>query len=276
MSGGSKTTTNSHQTTTPQAPTWFAQPYQNYMSDVSQLRGVSPQQLMTPATATQTQGFGRALAGTPGISSDLTGYQGGEIATTDLNPYLNQGLGALVNSTMNDWAHGNDLALNSLKAATPSGAFGGTRQDVAKANLLAENSRTLGSLLSNLNYQNYGNAQTMAQNDITNRLNAANLRMSAQGANADNMRADTNLMLTAGDQERAIAASNNPYLTQANWLGVQGGLLGQVPASAFVGSDTQGTQTQSTSGGNMLGSLLGAASLFVPGGQGYGLTKMFL
>jgi hypothetical protein len=276
MSGGSKTTTNSHQTTTPQAPTWFAQPYQNYMSDVSQLRGVSPQQLMTPATATQTQGFGRALAGTPGISSDLTGYQGGEIATTDLNPYLNQGLGALVNSTMNDWAHGNDLALNSLKAATPSGAFGGTRQGVAMGQLLGDNSRTLGSLLSNLNYQNYGNAQTMAQNDITNRLNAANMRLSAQGANADNMRADTNLMLTAGDQERAIAAANNPYLTQANWLGVQGGLLGQVPASAFVGSDTQGTQTQSTSGGNMLGSLLGAASLFAPGGQGYGLTKMFL
>lgn len=277
-SGASQTTkTKSTSTQTPNAPGWYSQPYQSYAGRVSALGNMDPSSFTTPATANQNSAFGRAALGTGNptagaynATQNELGYTpsnvtAGQIASTDLAPYMNPFQRDVIDATLQEFQNGNALGLNQLRASTPTGAFNGSRQGVAEGQLTADNARTLASTLAGLNTANFQQAQGAAGQDINNRfaadqfnvnsgLQGAGMRLGAanQLANigmmgANNTRADTQQMADLGATERSINADNNPYVALINLLQTQGGLLGQIPGSSFVGQTVNQNGTQKTS-----------------------------
>lgn len=303
--GSKKTKTTTQQTTAPTVPTWIQQPQQQLSSKISGLLtdgGWSGAN--TPATAQQTQAW--SYGGTPmnadsSISGDLTGYRAtaidpalmnfnpGEIATSNLSAYTNPYETSVVNSSLADNERARQMAIQSGQArATAAGAFGGSRHGVADSLTNEDYLRNAGSLASQLRMAGYNNAQSMAQQDIGNRLsgaqfrlgaqgqqegqnlNAANMRLSAQNAlfgnqlsGANNARADASLMASLGEQQRQLNARENPNSMES--LQALAALM-QYNPNMYVGQNMSGTSTSKTSGG-ALGGVLGAAgSLF--GGLG--------
>lgn len=282
----SKSKTSATTVQTPQPPSWLSQPYQGLASSANSLLSMNPSSFTTPATANQTQAFGRAAAGTGDptaaastATQGLLGYtpqnvSAGQLSNTDLSPYMNPFENDVVNSTLGDWSHGNDMALNSLRAATPSGAFGGSRQGVAEGTLLGDNSRTLASTLSQLLSANFSQAQGAASTDISNKLNAdqfnvnsglqnqqqqlgvANQLGQLDLAGAANTRADTQLMSDQGAAERSIDSSTNPNVANIDLLNTIASLLGQVPIQAFTPQTTQqDSTTKNSSNPGLLGTV---------------------
>jgi len=292
-SGASQTTkTKSTSTQTPNAPGWYSQPYQSYAGRVSALGSMDPASFTTPATANQNSAFGRAALGTGNPTAaayDATrgelGYTpqnvtAGQLSSTDLSPYMNPYTNDVINGTIADFGNGNAIGLNQLRASTPTGAFNGSRQGVAEGQLTSDNLRNLGLTVAGLRSQNFGQAQQAAGQDIGNRFAADqfNVNSGLQGAStrlgaanqlanigmmgANNSRADTQQMADLGATERGINADNNPYVALINLLQTQGGLLGQIPGSAFVGSTTNQSGTQRTSSDpGLLGTLSTLANI---------------
>lgn len=288
MSGGKqKVSTTSNTVQTPNVPGFISGPYQSYASGVDALGNMNPMAFSTPASALQTQAFGNAGAGTGNpTQAGYNATQGlmnnggvsvGQLSNTDFSPYMNPYQRNVIDTTIGDWQHANDLALNSLRASAPSGAFGGDRMGVAEGQLLGDNSRTLATTLAGLNQSNFGNAQQLALQDIGNRYNAATfnqnfgLNAANQLANlgmlgANNTRADTALQASLGDTQRSIAADTNPAVQQARLLQARGGLLGMIPGGLFTGqtANSKGTQVSSYSPGllDYVGGLANLGSVF--------------
>lgn len=300
MGGGSQTTRiKNHTVQTPNVPGFISQPYQDFAGSVGALGTMNPSSFTTPASALQTSAFGRAAAGTGNPTQagyDATqalvngpGVTPGQLSSTDYSQYMNPWQQSVIDSTIGDWSHGNDLALNSLRSgANASGAFNNDRLGVAEGQLLGDNSRTLASTLANLRAGGFQNAQQAAQFDIGNRYNADtfNRQFGLGAANqlaniglmgANNSRADTQMQADLGQTQREIDSQNNPAAALLSLLQARGGLLGMIPTGTFTGqtSDSKGTQTTSSSPGlldylggfaNLLGSFGG--NPFVLGKKG--------
>jgi hypothetical protein len=130
----------------------------------------------------QMQGYDPALMN-QGSIGQLTADQvrAGQIASTDLNPYMNPFTQNVTDRTLSTIDRQRQMALNDLGAkAQSAGAFGGSRQALAEGTTNAEFGRAAGDMAANLNLQNFQNAQGMAGQDIASRMQAA---LANQGAN---------------------------------------------------------------------------------------------
>lgn len=302
--GSKKTKTTTNQTTTPQVPSWIQDPQKAYAGRLGGLTSGDPSawaSTFTPATAQQQQAFNytgqagsdalKGLLG-GGISSDLTGYQNGQIGTiagTDLSQYTNPYENMVVQSALNDNDRARQMAIQQGQAqATASGAFGGSRHGVADSLTNQDYLRNAGTMASNLRSQGFQNAQGLAQQDIGNRasqeglnLNSAQMRLAAQqglfgqklsaaGAYADNDARNAGMMADLGEQQRQLNARANPNSIES--LQAMGGLIGYNPAM-YVGQNQQGTSTTKESGGQLgqvLGGLGSLAMGLGTGGLGFG------
>lgn len=294
---GSKQRTSSTSTgsatTTPQAPAWLTAPVQNYYGQVGGLFDQTPGQNVFGPSALQQQAFAGARnlgAGGSNITQGADAVRGlldyapdsvtaGQLSETNLDPYMNPYQSNVIDSLMGDFAHANDLGINSLRAIG-QGVHGGSRQAVAAGQMVGDNARALTSQISNLRSQGFQNAQQAALQDIQNRLGAdqfnsqqglagANFRLNA-GQTLGNMglagdandRANLGLLGDLGAQEQQANAMSDPAMRQAAWLAQLQQLLGLNPA-ALIGQqvNSSGTQTGTTSGGSN-GLLGGLGSLF--------------
>lgn len=280
MSKKSKTTSQSTTVQTPNVPTWIQGPYQQYTGQVAGLLGKDPSSFSVGANNNQQAAWQRAgaLTGNSAIGEGtqamrgLLGFtpqsvQAGQLADTDLSRYTSPFQNDVINASMADYDKLLGQTFNSLKAQTPTGAYGGSRQGVAMGQAGADAARQQAGLLANLRQSGFENAQRGAQFDIGNRFAAdqfnsnqglagANFRAGIgqnlynMGVGADaNERANIGAQGAAGDQQRAIELANNPELQRAVWLSTIGGLLGQSNPSLFTGqtSNTNASSTQKTS-----------------------------
>jgi hypothetical protein len=98
---------------------------------------------------------------------DLSGnYDAAQLAGTDLSPYFNPYQSNVIDASMRDYDNLLGQTFNTLKAQTPTGAFGGSRQGVAMGQAGADAARQQAGLLANLRSQGFQNAQGAAFQDI--------------------------------------------------------------------------------------------------------------
>ena len=112
--------------------------------------------------------------------------QAGQVAGTNLSPYLNPFTQAVTDRTMATLDQQRQQALNGIGAqATAAGAFGGSRHGVAEAETNRAFADTAASTVAGLNQANFSNAMGLAQGDIASRMQAqlANQSAGLQGAN---------------------------------------------------------------------------------------------
>ncbi len=240
MSGGSKTTTTN--TVDPQLMALYQQNY-NTASGVAN-RPYQPYtgQLVAPFNAAQTQAQGilgniatgnvggaalndaisgaqgvlgytpQSAATTPVATSQVSAPQvsAGQLANTDLSPYLNPYQGDVVNATLNQLNQARGMAQNATnQQATAENAFGGSRSGVANALTNQYYDQDTASTLANLNSQNFSQAQTAATSDINRQLQAAQANQSA-GLSASQANAGYGLGASQAN------AGNALYASQAN------------------------------------------------------------
>lgn len=288
MGGSTSSKTHATTSTTPQVPGWVQQPYQNFVGQVGQLGAMDPSSFTTAATGNQQAGFNAAGQADPGASTfaSLTGYQApqvtaGQIAGTDLSPYMNPFQSQVTDATLNEFGQGNALGLNQLRSSTPTGAFNGSRQGVAEGQLTGDNMRTLASTLAGLNTANFSQAQGAAGQDIGTRLqaalanqgasqSAAGTRLAAGAAASDSSRAHIAQQLDAGAQERSINSQNNPNVARLSLLQSLQSLLGQNAQSYIGSSGVADSKTKQSTDPGILGiiSTLAQAIGAMQGGGG--------
>tara|TARA_R110000782_G_scaffold45483_1_gene101015 strand:+ start:569 stop:1570 length:1002 start_codon:yes stop_codon:yes gene_type:complete len=108
------------------------------------------------------------------------GFQAGQLAGTDLNPYTNPYENQVVQQTLTDLGGAQEQQLNQMGAnATAAGAFGGSRHGVAEAETRKGFADTAAQAVSGLRQSGYSQAQQAAQGDIANRMQAQGMRMGA-------------------------------------------------------------------------------------------------
>jgi hypothetical protein len=153
----------------------------------------------------------------------------GQLAGTDLAPYLNPYTNDVVNAALNDLQHARQVqGVADNAAAAAAHAFGGTRQAVLDANTTNDYLRNVATTTAGLRQSGYQNAQQAALSDIGNRLAAD--QFNATGAyNAGTTNAANDL---AGAGLRMNAANQYANLGQNyfNQLSQQGQLYSQVGA----------------------------------------------
>jgi len=299
-----KTTTQSTTTQTPNVPSWIQQPYQQYTGEVAGLLGRDPSSYSVGANSNQRQAWQRAgaLGGNPAIGQGTSAMQGllgytpqsvtaGQLSNTDLSPYMNPYQRDVIDASMADYENTLGQTFNQLKAATPTGAFGGSRQGVAMGQAGADAARGQAGLLAQLRSQGFDQARQGAMFDIGNRFAAdqfnsgqdlagANFRSNAarslfdMGVGADqNERANIGLLGQMGADQRDIELQNNPELQRATWLATMGGLLGQTNPQLFTGQTTNQNATSTSKTSDPLGAftgLLGGAGTLM---QGIGMLR---
>ncbi len=108
------------------------------------------------------------------------GFQAGQLAGTNLNPYTNPYENQVVQQTLTDLGGAQEQQLNQIGAnATAAGAFGGSRHGVAEAEARKGFADTAAQTVSGLRQSGYSQAQQAAQGDIANRMQAQSMRMGA-------------------------------------------------------------------------------------------------
>ncbi|MGF7213099.1 hypothetical protein GGE65_007735 [Skermanella aerolata] len=189
-------------------------------AQAAQLNGAAPSVqanlgLLNP-TAVANAGLSasapQASAATMGAARDIAADQitAGQLAGTDLNPYLNSFTQNVIDTTLADMSRTNNK-LNTLAntGAVRAGAYGGSRATL----LEAENNRNLmdraGAAAANLNMANFTNAQGQATNDINRRLTAAQSNQSANlAASQSNQSTEANRLATNAGFQQQVGLAN--------------------------------------------------------------------
>lgn len=206
----------------------------------------------------------------------------GQIANTDLSKYMNPFTQNVVDASMKSLDIARRQGLNQIgDQANASKAFGGSRHGVAEGVLDSEAARQGGALTANLQSQNFGNALSMAGQDIGTRLQGdianqnadmtgAGVRLNAanSGANVAGQQQQSLLQslmgslqgqsMIQGNDQQKLDAQRQLHTEQQQYplqqLQIRLGALGQSP----YGSST--TQTSSLPPGNGLMQGLGAGA----------------
>lgn len=234
-----------------------------------------------------------AFAYAQNAAAGLTNYQpgqvnAGQLSGTDLSSYMNPFTQSVIQSGMNAIDAQRMQALNQVgDQAIRTGAFGGSRQGVVEGVTNAAAANQAGQLASQLMAQNFGQAQSAAQNDINRNLQAQQLNQAAglQGAGL-NLSAANQLGNLAGagqqsflsglqaalagqqalqGQNQNVLDAQRQYYTEQQQFPLQ---QLQVPLQALGVSPYGSTTTQSvpTTGSPFLSGLGGLMSLFGGGG----------
>ena len=224
MSFGKNKSSNQSQSTTtqaldPQVKQALLGNYSNVQNLVANTPSQYNGQLVAPMNAAQNQGnqaltnlatsgVGNAALGQAGDTyNGLSNFQpsqvqAGQLANTDLTPYMTPYTKNVTDLTMLDLERQRQIenVANDQKA-TQAGAFGGDRSGVLDALTNEGFARTGAQTYAGLNQANYSNAQSSALQDIVNRLTAqqGNQNAATQGANV-RLQAGQGLQSLSGQQ----------------------------------------------------------------------------
>jgi hypothetical protein len=109
-----------------------------------------------------------------------TQVQPGQLAQTDLSQYMNPYTQAVLGTSLDVLNQQRQTGLNqAYDAALKAKAFGGSRQAIQEGVVNAAAQQQAGQLAAQLMAQNYGQAQTAAQSDITRAMEAQRLNQAA-------------------------------------------------------------------------------------------------
>lgn len=142
-----------------------------------------------------------------GTAANLTGYQAptvnpGQIASTDLSAYENPFTSQVIGSGMQAIDAQRQQALNAnADQARSQGAFGGSRQGVMEGATNAGAALQAGQLASQLQSQNFTQAQAAANQDIQTNL-------AGQTTNANNANTAAGLQLNAANSLGGLSTAN--------------------------------------------------------------------
>jgi len=198
------------------------------------LMGYQPGQIAVDSVAAQTydpsmmtapndvvgQGYRAARINGP---DDI---RAGQIASTNLNPYMNKFDNQVIRRAQNDLERQRQMNVNDIgAAATAAGAFGGSRHGVAEALTNEAYARAGGDMSAGLRQGSFDTALSTAGSDIANRLVAgqANQRTGLQTGIADQNALNAARSFGAG----AINTAN----TQNQNMGYNVGLANQGAAN---------------------------------------------
>jgi hypothetical protein len=138
--------------------------------------GIANDQLGMGQTALQgaqqaAQGAGGAFgAGVGQMPSDVTA---GQLAGTNLQPYMNPFQQNVIDTTMSELNRQNQMGLQGVDdAMMQARSFGGDRHAVERAEMRRNMDQQRQNILAQLNSQNFQNAQTMGTADINRRFSA--------------------------------------------------------------------------------------------------------
>lgn len=119
------------------------------------------------------------------LAAQAGGYQPqqvqpGQLAQTDLSQYMNPYTQAVLGTSLDVLNQQRQTGLNqAYDAALKAKAFGGSRQAIQEGVVNAAAQQQAGQLAAQLMAQNYGQAQTAAQADITRAMEAQRLNQAA-------------------------------------------------------------------------------------------------
>ena len=215
--------------------------------------GLTPLQQQAQGIAENNVGAGQGLLGqastgaAAGQSYSPTSVSPQSLASTNLQPYENPFQQSVINSTMNALNLQNEQQINNQAGQfTSNGAFGGARQGVADAQTNNLFANTAAQTLSNLNSQNYLQAQQAAQGDIANNmqgqlanqqagLQGANLNLGASGLLGDLSGLQQQLGLNSANALNSLGAEQQATNTAADQAAYQEYLRGQINPSQQLG-----------------------------------------
>jgi hypothetical protein len=129
--------------------------------------------------------YGAGLGSVAGMGYTPQQVQAGQLATTDLSPYMNPYTEQVIKANEADILRGAQMGLNNLGAqAQAARAFGGSRHGVAEAELGRNVASQLAQSSAGLRQAGYGQAQQAALSDIANQMAAQqyNVGSGLQGA----------------------------------------------------------------------------------------------
>jgi hypothetical protein len=154
-------------------------------------------------------------------AAGLTNYQPGQVnagslANTDLSSYMNPYTQNVINSGLQSLDIQRQQALNGIgDQAIKTGAFGGSRQGISEGVTNAGAAMQAGQLASQLQNQNFMQAQSAAQNDL-------NRNLQAQGMNQQAGLSGAGLNLSAANALGQLAAQGQNSFLQGNAAALAG------------------------------------------------------
>jgi hypothetical protein len=162
------------------------------------------------------------------LAAQAGGYQPqqvqpGQLARTDLSQYMNPYTQAVLGTSLDVLNQQRQTGLNqAYDAAIKAKAFGGSRQAIQEGVVNAAAQQQAGQLAAQLMAQNYGQAQTAAQADITRAMEAQRLNQQAglSGAQLGIQGAST-LGQLAGTGQEAYLTGQTGALTAQSLLQAQ-------------------------------------------------------
>lgn len=199
--------------------------------------------------------MGRGLGGALGAYGRMAGMMPSQIqeqslAGSNLQPYMNPFQRQVTDATMGEIDRQEKLQNLAIQdQAQRAGAFGGDRMAVQEAENNRNFDQTRAQTLANLNFQNFGNAQSMATNDINRNFQA---QQANQGMNAG-------MMQSGAAGLAGMAGQGASGLSSLGQFGVSG--LGSLGQSGFSGLGSLGQsmagmgQNQQQFGQQQLGGL---------------------
>ena len=308
--GGGTTTQASQSNQVNQIPQWMSdagqqnyafaqkvanQPLQQYQGQMVADTSPQTQQSWNTAANSGNVGGDQYNAGTSGylgaLAQNPMNVTAGQIANTNLDPYMNPYTKDVINATLPLMQQQNALSQNQqANAANSSNAFGGSRQGIQQGVAQAQGAMNIGQMAAQLNQANFGQAQAAASTDIGRRLTADQGNQTAQQAKinsdilasqgltntGDSMNkaniANFNMQQSAGasqsmDAQNQINAQmakfNQAYNYPQQQLGTLLSALGMTPHdTSSSGSSTQQTTTPTDWASIIKGGAQTAASLF--------------
>jgi hypothetical protein len=228
--------------------------------------------------------YGAGLGSAAGMGYTPQQVQAGQLATTDLSPYMNPYTEQVIRANEADILRGAQMGLNNLGAqAQAARAFGGSRHGVTEAELGRNVAQQLAQSSAGLRQTGYGQAQQAALSDIANQMAAQqyNVGSGLQGAQqrlaaADQLANISNLGFGMGQtvqqnlmQQGALQQGVQQALIDAAKAQYGGYTAGPATSINYLSNALQATpmpttQTQTGSPGlfNMLSTIAGIAAQF--------------
>ena len=193
----------------------------------------------TPAMASSTGYKANTISGPAAI-------QAGQVAQTDLNPYMNPYTDQVINQSLMDLNRAGQMQINNIGAsAEAAGAFGGSRHGIAEAETNRALQEQMARTAAGLRSDSFNNAQGMAQFDIGTALQAdtttAGNQLAASMANqqAKNAAAQYAAQAANNTSQYNAGARNTAGQFNSN-LGLQGANLGLAANQQLANIANQG------------------------------------
>ena len=200
----------------------------------AQAGGYQPQQVQAGYATPQVQ----TAASSPQV-------QAGQLSQTDLAQYMNPYTKSVLETSLDVLNQQRQTGLNqAYDAAIKAKAFGGSRQAIQEGVVNAAAQQQAGQLAAQLMAQNYGQAQTAAQADITR-------SMEAQRLNQATASGDLGRILEAQRLNQVAASGDITRMLEAQRLNQQAGLSGA--QLGIQGAGALGDRRAAIRGGGMRG-----------------------